>query len=94
MLVPEEAVLVVLVVLVLVSIACVVILVVLVLVAIAAVLFEVEVEVELLLLALFPSIWKMVESCGSENLFRGEVKLAPPLPLFPNCQDQESNHAR
>ena len=84
MLGPEEAVLVELVVLVLVSIGAVVV----------AVVVEVEDEVELLLLPSFPSIWKMVESRGSEKVFRGEVKLAPPFPLFPNWQDQESNHAR
>ena len=62
----------------------------LVLVSIAAVLVEVEVK----LLLPFPSIWKMVESRRSEKPFRGEVKMAPPFPLFPNCQHQESNHAR
>ena len=64
-------------------------LVVLVLVSIAGVV----VEVELLLLLSFPPARKMVESRGSEKPLRG-VKLAPPFPLFPNCQDQESNHAR
>ena len=63
--------------------------------SIAAVVVEVEVEVELLLLLpSLPSIWKMAESRRSEKPFRGKVKLAPPFPLFPNCQDQELNHAR